>query len=277
MALSGSQKKLLILVVAIACLSSSGAEAWSWSWSYGSGWGWGSDGSSTSSSGPGSDSDGSSWSWGSDDNSGSGLGSNSNNGSGWGWGTGSNRGSGSSSSTNPDGSRRSWNWSLKSGWSWSWGSNDNDSNSSGSDSGSGLDYETPKKIIVGGLDGWKKGLDYKDWASKNAPFYVNDVLVFKYDKSAKRRNNVYLFKDRWSYMNCDIKNARKIGSTRKGSEESFNFTLKKIQPYFFASGEHDGDYCRNHNMKFTIFPVLTVLIKSYHVFMLGFLFVLFWI
>ncbi|KAL9840859.1 putative Phytocyanin domain, cupredoxin [Arabidopsis thaliana] len=264
MALSGSQKKLLILVVAIACLSSSGAEAWSWSWSYRSGWG--SDGSSSSSSGPGSDSDGPSWSWGSfpgwgsDDNSGLGLASNSNNGSGWGWGTGSNRDSGSGSGTNRDGSRRSWNWSLKSGWSWSWGSNDND-----------------VPIIVGGSDGWKKGLDYKDWASKNAPFYVNDVLVFKYDKSAKRRNNVYLFKDRWSYMNCDIKNARKIGSTRKGSEESFNFTLKKIQPYFFASGEHDGDYCRNHNMKFTIFPVLTVLIKSYHVFMLGFLFVLFWI
>ncbi|XP_010423839.1 PREDICTED: uncharacterized transmembrane protein DDB_G0289901-like [Camelina sativa] len=263
MALSGSQKKLLILVVAIACLSSSGAEAWSWSWSNGSGWGWGSDGSSSSSSGPGSDSDGSSWSWGSfpgwgSDNSGSGSNAD---GSGWGWGCGwgsdrsSGSGSGSGSGTNPDGSSWSWNWSPKSGWSWSWGSNDNNSNSSGWVSGSYTDCETPRKIVVGGSEGWTKGLNYKEWASNNAPFYINDILVFKYDKSAKRRNNVYLFQDPWSYMNCDFKNARKIGSTKKGSHESFNFTLRKIQPYFFASGEHDGDYCCNHNMKLTVFPV----------------------
>ncbi|CAH2051759.1 unnamed protein product [Thlaspi arvense] len=275
MALSGSQKKLLLLVLAFACLSSSGAEAWSWSWSNGSGWGWGSDGSSSSSSGPGSDSDGSSWrwgpwgsspgwgwSWGSDgsDNSGSGSGSGSNSdGSGWGWGWGwGSDGSSSSSSgsgTNPDGSSWDWKWNPRSGWSWSWGSNHNDSSSSDSSSGSVSDSEAPRKIVVGGSEGWRKGLDYKEWASKNAPFYIDDVLVFKYDKHAKRRNNVYLFQDPWSYVNCDIKNGKKIGLTNKGTEESFNITLKKIQPYFFASGEHDGDYCSNHNMKFTVFPV----------------------
>lgn len=71
-----------------------------------------------------------------------------------------------------------WSWNPNSDWSWSWGSNNNDSNSSesGSGSGSGSDCETPRKIVVGGSDGWKKGLNYKEWASKNAPLYVNDVL-----------------------------------------------------------------------------------------------------
>ncbi|KAH0854345.1 hypothetical protein HID58_078951 [Brassica napus] len=241
------------------------------------GWGWGSDGSSSSSSGPGSNSDDSSRSWGSSpgwgwswgdgsDNSGSGSGSNSD-GSGWGWGWGSDgsSSSGSGSGTIPDGSRWSWSWNPRSGWSWSWDSNHNSDseapNSSGTDSeapscsSSGSDSEAPRNIVVGGSDGWKKGLDYKEWAFKNAPFYVNDVLAFKYDKSAKRRNNVYLFQDPWSYMNCDLKNAKKIGLTHKRSEKSFKFALRQNKPYFFASGEHDGDYCTNHNMKFTLFPV----------------------
>ncbi|KAJ4889251.1 Cupredoxin superfamily protein [Raphanus sativus] len=213
MALSCSQKKLLLFVLAFACLSSSGAEAWSWSWSNGSGWGWGSDGSSSSSSGPGSNSYGSSRSWGSSP-----------------------------------------------GWGWSWGSDGSDNsgsapNSSGTEIEAPSSSSSPRNIVVGGSDGWKKGLDYKEWASNNAPFYVNDVLVFKLDKTAKRRNNVYLFQDPWSYMNCDFKNAKKIGLTHKRSGKSFKFTLRKNKPYFFASGEHDGDYCTNHNMKFTLFPV----------------------
>ena len=35
--------------------------------------------------------------------------------------------------------------------------------------------ESAKKIIVGGTN-WTFGFDYTNWASKNGPFYVNDIL-----------------------------------------------------------------------------------------------------
>lgn len=34
----------------------------------------------------------------------------------------------------------------------------------------------PKKIVVGGSENWRFGFNYADWALKNGPFYLNDVL-----------------------------------------------------------------------------------------------------
>lgn len=36
--------------------------------------------------------------------------------------------------------------------------------------------QEPRKIIVGGSEGWHFGFNYTDWAFKNGPFYLNDTL-----------------------------------------------------------------------------------------------------
>ncbi|ESR36302.1 hypothetical protein CICLE_v10030343mg [Citrus x clementina] len=49
------------------------------------------------------------------------------------------------------------------------------------DSNNTNDDDGLNKIIVGGSDNWHFGFNYSVWAFQSAPFYVNDVLVFKYD------------------------------------------------------------------------------------------------
>lgn len=34
----------------------------------------------------------------------------------------------------------------------------------------------PKKISVGGSENWHFGFNYSEWALKNGPFYLNDIL-----------------------------------------------------------------------------------------------------
>ncbi|XP_010530881.1 PREDICTED: putative glycine-rich cell wall structural protein 1 [Tarenaya hassleriana] len=222
MSASGAQKLVLVLLT-IAYIFSACAEA-----NRGWGWGWGSNQT------------GSSWGWG--------WGSNHSGGgadSGAGWGPGSNQ-TGS-------------NW----GWGWGWGSN----HSSGSGSGWGRGWwgsqnrtsgaaDKPRKIVVGGSAGWQYGFNYAEWASKNAPFYVDDILVFKYDPPAPFTHSVYLLPDLWSYMRCDVKRGKMIAKPSQGSGQGFEFVLEKWQPYYFACGEHDGAHCNNGTMKFTVVPML---------------------
>ncbi|CAF1839865.1 hypothetical protein HID58_060294 [Brassica napus] len=225
--------------------------------SRGSGWGWG---SSRNSSG---------WGWGAGTNYSSGSGSIPGSGWGWSWGTGFNQSSGSGSSPG-----WGWGWgpmngqNLGSGSSGSgWGPKNTNSSGSGS-SGSGwgwgghseevcnATYNEPRKIIVGGDKEWTYGFNYSDWASKTAPFFVNDILVFKYNPPAPFTHTVYLFSNPSSYEKCDVKKGNMIASPKQGAGNGFELVLTKMKPYYISCGEHDGAHCSNGTMKFPVMPIL---------------------
>ncbi|KAL1060355.1 hypothetical protein V6Z11_1Z104500, partial [Gossypium hirsutum] len=124
------------------------------------------------------------------------------------------------------------------GWGWGWG-------------WAGAPRR-PKKIIVGGSENWHFGFNYSDWAFNNAPFYFNDTLVFKYDPPSNTTfpHSVYLFSDRWSYLNCDLKRAKMVANATQGGGEGFEFVLKRWTPYYFACGERNGFHCKVGGMRF---------------------------
>ncbi|ESQ53751.1 hypothetical protein EUTSA_v10026950mg [Eutrema salsugineum] len=269
MALSQT-RKLLLALVTTAYVFSGTAQAWSWSWSSdesGSNWswGWGSDNSGGGSSSGGSDSNsgdnGSSWGWGW---------SSDGTDTHWSWGSssGSNHSSGTGSTHNSH-----HNQTVPSNHSSGTGSTHNNhtapsnhSGGTGSTSNNSHHNHTAapishrRKIEV---TVWKSGFDYQEWASKHAPFYVNDVLVVKYNNNNNDRtksktkhsnkNDVYLLPDSRSYKRCDVNRGKKL--VARGSSKSslgFKLLLRKTQTYYLASGDHNG--C-NHNMKFSVSPV----------------------
>ncbi|XP_021753562.1 uncharacterized protein LOC110718930 [Chenopodium quinoa] len=58
----------------------------------------------------------------------------------------------------------------------------------------------PNRIIVGGSNNWSFGFNYCDWAFKIGPYYLNDVLVFKYSAPVNETpgHSIYLLPDFWS-------------------------------------------------------------------------------
>nr|AFK43605.1 unknown [Lotus japonicus] len=118
--------------------------------------------------------------------------------------------------------------------------------------------QQPKQILVGGSEHWHFGYNYSDWAIKSAPFYLNDTLVFKFDapNTSTFPHSVYMFKDIYSFMNCDIKRAKMLANPTQGAGEGFMFVSKKWQPYFFGCGERNGFHCNNGTMKFAVMPML---------------------
>ncbi|KAL5982396.1 hypothetical protein ACLOJK_016467 [Asimina triloba] len=117
--------------------------------------------------------------------------------------------------------------------------------------------EASRRIIVGGDDGWKFGFNYAEWARKDAPFYQNDTLVFKYDppNTAKHPHNVLLLKNRKSYRSCDVQNARIVADETQGGGSGFEFVLGDRKRYFFACGMKNGVHCMFGNMKFYVSPL----------------------
>ncbi|KAL7128940.1 hypothetical protein ABFS83_13G028700 [Erythranthe nasuta] len=122
--------------------------------------------------------------------------------------------------------------------------------------------ERSNRIVVGGSENWHYGFNYTNWAIKNGPFYLNDTLVFKYapPNESTFPHSVYLLPDFWSFQNCDLKRAKKIGEVTSGGGQGFEFVLKRWQPYYFACGEHKGIHCKDGLMKFAVWP----LIRWYH-------------
>ncbi|VVB14245.1 unnamed protein product [Arabis nemorensis] len=105
---------------------------------------------------------------------------------------------------------------------------------------------SPRRNIV--VTVWKKGFKYQEWVAKNSPFYINDVLVFKYNSNNKE-NNVYLLQDLRSYVRCDVKKGKKLVA-RGGSSGGFQLLLQRTQTYYFAS----GDGCNHTKMQFALNP-----------------------
>ncbi|XVF45182.1 hypothetical protein PTKIN_Ptkin02bG0184500 [Pterospermum kingtungense] len=115
----------------------------------------------------------------------------------------------------------------------------------------------PKKFIVGGSEKWRFGFNYTDWSLKNAPFYYNDTLVFKYDPPSNTTfpHSVYLLPNLRSFLNCDLRRSKMIANQTQGSGNGFEFVLKKRKPYYFACGERNGFHCNNGLMKFAVVPL----------------------
>ncbi|GMI88218.1 hypothetical protein HRI_002491100 [Hibiscus trionum] len=134
------------------------------------------------------------------------------------------------------------------GWGWGWNSTNKHPLN---------ETERPQKITVGGAEKWHFGFNYSDWAFQNAPFYFNDTLVFKYDPPSNGTfpHSVYLFPDRWSYLNCNLKRAKMIANATQGGDDGFEFVLNKWIPYYFACGEHNGIHCKIGGMKFMVVPL----------------------
>ncbi|XP_013705598.1 glycine-rich cell wall structural protein 2 [Brassica napus] len=262
---------LVLLFVTVASIFSTFAEA---NRGFGWGWGGGSNYSSSSGSSPGSgwgwgsSRNGSGWIWGAGTNHSSGSRSIPGSGWSWGWGMGSNHSSGSGSSpwsgwgpnngqnTGSGGSGSGWGWGPKntnnsgsgsSGSGWGWGSHSKGYNAT---------YNAPRKFIVGGDKEWTYGFNYSDWASKTAPFFLNDILVFKYNPPAPFTHSVYLFSNPLSYEKCDVKKGKMIASPKQGAGNGFELVLTKMKPYYISCGEHDGAHCSNGTMKFTVMPIL---------------------
>ncbi|XP_057783047.1 uncharacterized protein LOC131000917 [Salvia miltiorrhiza] len=117
---------------------------------------------------------------------------------------------------------------------------------------------TSNRFIVGGSENWHFGFNYTKWAINTAPFFLNDTLVFKYDppNDTTFPHSVYLLPDFWSFKNCDLRRARKIGEVSAGGGDGFEFVLKRWQPYYFACGEHGGAHCKDGLMKFAVWPLI---------------------
>ncbi|MED6206567.1 hypothetical protein PIB30_028157 [Stylosanthes scabra] len=116
-----------------------------------------------------------------------------------------------------------------------------------------------KTIMVGGSQHWQFGYNYSDWAIKNAPFYLNDTLAFKYEAPNATnpfQHSVYLFPNFWSFKNCDIKKAKRVAKPTQGGGDGFKLVLNKWQPYYFACGEKNGIHCNQGLMKFAVFPMI---------------------
>ncbi|KAG6605125.1 hypothetical protein SDJN03_02442, partial [Cucurbita argyrosperma subsp. sororia] len=111
--------------------------------------------------------------------------------------------------------------------------------------------QIPRKIIVGGSEQWRLGFDYNDWALKNGPFYLNDILVFKYD----RTHSVYLLPNMQSLVDCDFGTAKMVANLTQGSGDGFEFVLNHQNPYYFACGEANGFHCKLGSMKFSVTPI----------------------
>ncbi|KAE9605265.1 hypothetical protein Lal_00025052 [Lupinus albus] len=141
------------------------------------------------------------------------------------------------------------NWSFGSNYTDWWSRFENHHNTT---------HQKPKKIVVGGSEHWHFGYNYTDWAIKNAPFYVNDTLVFKYDapNTTTFPHSVYMFQNFWSFLNCDLKRAKKLSNPTQGGGEGFKFVLKRWQPHYFACGERNGFHCNNGTMKFSVMPMI---------------------
>uniref|UniRef100_A0A803LNV1 Phytocyanin domain-containing protein n=1 Tax=Chenopodium quinoa TaxID=63459 RepID=A0A803LNV1_CHEQI len=115
----------------------------------------------------------------------------------------------------------------------------------------------PNKIVVGGSNNWNFGFNYSDWALKNGPFYVNDVLVFKFNAPVNGApgHSVYLLPDLQSYLSCDLSRGKRVATTTQGGGSGFEFKLTKWQPHYFACGEHNGIHCNLGMMKFSVMPI----------------------
>ncbi|KAJ4701811.1 Plastocyanin-like domain protein [Melia azedarach] len=114
---------------------------------------------------------------------------------------------------------------------------------------------SPRTIVVGDSENWSSGLNYTHWAFKNSPFFIYDKLVFKYEPPSNDSSplDVYLLPNLYSYLTCDFTRAKLVADPNQGGGEGFAVVLNQWRPYYFASSQGYGAYCKN-GMKFFVVP-----------------------
>ncbi|CDP07616.1 unnamed protein product [Coffea canephora] len=112
-------------------------------------------------------------------------------------------------------------------------------------------------VVVGGSEGWRYGCNYTDWALKHGPFFLNDTLVFRYPppNDTVKPHSVYLLPNLYSFLTCDFKAATLVAPPNQGGGDGFSYTLSRVRPNYFASGEGNGDDCTKGLMKFAAIPL----------------------
>lgn len=85
---------------------------------------------------------------------------------------------------------------------------------------------------------------------------MNGGAVFKYPAPEKwiANQSVYLLPNLWSFVTCDFKDAKLLGSATQGSGEGFNIQLDQWRPYYFASADGSGYDCIVGLTKFIALP-----------------------
>ncbi|KAI3451787.1 hypothetical protein Pfo_008452 [Paulownia fortunei] len=126
-------------------------------------------------------------------------------------------------------------------------------------------------VVVGGSEGWRFGYNYTDWALKHGPFYINDTLelilykhvtllsisIFKYapPSNESRPHSVYLLPNLYSFVTCDISQGRLLSNPSEADGNGFLYVLNQWRPHYFASGEGNGNDCKEGMMKFFAIPL----------------------
>ncbi|KAK1358800.1 Phytocyanin domain-containing protein [Heracleum sosnowskyi] len=162
---------------------------------------------------------------------------------------------------------QNWNPGFNSSSGWPWNSPNSPQNYSsppGFNFTSGWPWKGPnvpqssRRIVVGNNQKWHFGFNYTDWAIKNGPFYLNDTLVFKYDPPSNTTypHSVYQLRNYRSFMNCDLRKAKRLASVTQGAGNGFELVLKNKKPYYLSCGEHNGIHCKDGLMKFSVIPLI---------------------
>lgn len=79
--------------------------------------------------------------------------------------------------------------------------------------------------------------------------------MFKYDPPSENSSavDVYRLPDLYSYVTCDFRRAKLVADATQGGGEGFTVGLNQWRPYYFASGQANGTFCK-HGMKFFAVP-----------------------
>lgn len=82
------------------------------------------------------------------------------------------------------------------------------------------------------------------------------MAVFKYPPPGEWNagESVYLLPNLWSFITCDFKDAKLLGSTTQGSGQGFTVHLNQWRPYYFASSDANGYDCIAGLTKFVALP-----------------------
>nr|KYP64546.1 hypothetical protein KK1_019146 [Cajanus cajan] len=113
-----------------------------------------------------------------------------------------------------------------------------------------------RTLLVGDSQGWRAGTNYTQWAIQNSPFHINDTLVFKYPAAGNSSvaQSVYLLGNMWSYITCEFRGAKLLGTANEGAGEGFKVHLNQHRPYYFASAEGNAYDCIAGLTKFVAVP-----------------------
>lgn len=80
--------------------------------------------------------------------------------------------------------------------------------------------------------------------------------MFKYPPPGNSTvaQSVYLLPNLWSYITCEFRGAKLLGSASEGTGEGFKVELNQWKPYYFASAEGNAYDCIAGLSKFIAVP-----------------------